>query len=318
MQTEINPESIVYFNHEYVPLKDARVSILTHALHYGTGVFEGIRGYWDEAQGELFLMRPIDHFTRWRKNCGILRIGVPLTPAQLSEVALQLVRRNQFRANIYIRPIAYKSAARVGIVPGDEDAFSLVAVPFGDYLPAGEGLHAGVVSWRRIDDNAIPGRAKICGAYVNSVLAGDEARRNGFDEAIFLTESGHVAEGASCNIFMVRDGKLVTPSVTENILEGITRDSVMELARRELNLETVERPIDRSELYVCEELFFSGTAVELGPVTRVDHRPVGAGAVGPVSAELRRLYADAVHGRLPWYRKWLVPSYRVTAAGRAA
>lgn len=318
MQTESNPQSIVYFNHEYVPLQDARVGILTHALHYGTGVFEGIRGYWDEAESELFLMRPIDHFARWKKNCGILRIGVAPTAAQLSEITLQLVRRNQFRSNIYVRPIAYKSAERVGIVPGDQDAFSIVAVPFGDYLPSEKGLHAGVVSWRRVDDNAIPGRAKICGAYVNSVLASDEARRNGFDEAIFLTEAGHVAEGASCNLFMVRGGKLITPPVTENILEGITRDSLMELARRELNLEIVERPIDRSELYICDELFFSGTAVEMGPVTWVDHRPVGTGSVGEVSAALRRLYADAVRGRAPRYRKWLVPAYRVTVAGRAA
>jgi branched-chain amino acid aminotransferase len=206
----------------------------------------------------------------------------------------------------------------VGIVPGDEDAFSLVAVPFGDYLPSEKGLHAGVVSWRRIDDNAIPGRGKICGAYVNSVLASDEARRNGFDEAIFLTEGGHVAEGASCNIFMVRNGKLITPSVTENILEGITRDSIMELARRELNLEVIERPIDRSEMYICDELFFSGTAVEIAPITQVDHRPVGTGAVGEISAALRRLYADATRGHLARYKKWLVPAYRVTVADRAA
>lgn len=318
MQPQANPNTIVYFNEQYVALKDARVSILTHAFHYGTGVFEGIRGYWDEPQQELFLMRPMDHFARWKKNCGILRIQLPHTAATLCDLALHLIPRNQFRCNIYIRPLAYKSAERVGIYLDDQDSFCMIAMPFGDYLPSANGLHAGVSSWRRVEDNAIPGRAKICGAYVNSALASDEARRNGFDEAIFLTEEGHVAEGASCNIFMVRSGRLITPPASENILEGITRDSIVELARRELNLNVIERPIDRSELYVCDELFFTGTAAEIAPITRVDHRAVGSGGVGEVSSKLRRLYDDATRGRLPQYRRWLIPAYRTTAAGRAA
>ncbi|MBI3667475.1 MAG: aminotransferase class IV, partial [Acidobacteria bacterium] len=177
---------------------------------------------------------------------------------------------------------------------------------------------AGVVSWRRIEDTAIPGRAKICGAYVNSALAGDEARRNGFDEAIFLNENGHVAEGAACNIFLARQGRLVTPPVTENILEGITRDCVMELARREMRLEVVERPIDRSELYICEEMFFTGTAVEVAPIIRVDHRPVGWGKIGPVASELRQLYLNATHARLTAYRHWLFPVYQPAPAVKAA
>jgi branched-chain amino acid aminotransferase len=318
MKAEANPDSIVYFNNQYVPLRDAHVSILTHALHYGTGVFEGIRGYWDEQQQDLFLVRPADHFLRWKKNCGILRIDVPLTPEMLCDITAHLVPRNQFRCNIYIRPLAYKCAERVGIYPDDQDAIAIIAMPFGDYLPSQQGLHAGVSSWRRIEDNAIPGRAKICGAYVNSVLASDDARRNGFDEAIFLTEDGHVAEGASCNIFMVRNGRLITPSASQNVLEGITRDSIIELARRELSLNVIERPIDRSELYVCDELFFTGTAAEIGPIVRVDHRPVGAGVVGEISSKLRRLYCDATRGRLPQYRKWLVPAYCSTVAGQAA
>jgi branched-chain amino acid aminotransferase len=318
MKAEANPNTIVYFNSQYVPLRDAQVSILTHALHYGTGVFEGIRGYWDEPQQELFLMRPIDHFQRWKRNCGILRIELPASAAMLCDITLHLIPRNQFRSNIYIRPLAYKCAERVGIYTDDQDAFAIIPLPFGDYLPSEKGLHAGVSSWRRVEDNAIPGRAKICGSYVNSALATDDARRSGFDEAIFLTEDGHVAEGASSNIFMVRNGRLITPSSSQNILEGITRDSVMELARRELGLDVIERPIDRSELYVCDELFFTGTAVEIGPIVRVDHRPVGAGVVGEVSSKLRRLYCDAMRGRLPQYRKWLVPAYRSTVAGRAA
>jgi len=193
--------------------------------------------------------------------------------------------------------------------PDDTDSFSLIAIPFGDYLDSHHGVHAGVSSWRRVEDNAIPGRAKICGAYVNSALASDEARRNGFDEAIFLTERGHVAEGATCNIFIVRGGKLVTPPGSDNILEGITRASIIELARRELRMEVVERSIERSELYVCDEIFFTGTAVELTPVTHIDHRNVGTGEIGPVTAELRRLYFDATHCRMPAYANWLVPVY---------
>ena len=292
-----------------MPMREAKVGILTHALHYGTGVFEGIRAHWDEAQQELFLLRPLEHYQRWKQNCGILRITVPPTAEELCGITLELLRKNNLQTNVYVRPLAYKSAERVGVSPDDQDAFAIVALPFGDYLHNDQGLHAGVSSWRRIDDNAIPARAKICGAYVNSALASDEARRSGFDEAIFLNEDGHVAEGATCNIFMMRKGKLVTPSVTENVLEGITRDTVMELAQRELGLEVVERPIDRSELYICDELFFTGTAVGVMPIARVDHRRVKSGTVGAVTQEIRQLYFDATRGHLERYRKWLTPVY---------
>jgi branched-chain amino acid aminotransferase len=317
MRTEDHSDVIVYFDNRYVPLHDAKVSILTHALNYGTGVFDGIRGYWDERQEQIFLVRPMEHFRRWKANSGILRIGTAPDASELCSVAVELVRRNRFRAHVYVRPLAYKSAERVGVNPDDHDAFSVVVMPFGDYLDSRHGLHAGVVSWRRIEDNAIPGRAKICGSYVNSALAGDEARRNGFDEAIFLTEEGHVAEGASCNIFLVRGGRLVTPCGSENILEGITRHCVMELARNELDLEVEERPVDRSELYLADEIFFTGTAVEVAPVTNVDHRAVGSGAIGPVAAELRFLYLEATRGRLARYRHWLLPAYDRTPADAA-
>jgi branched-chain amino acid aminotransferase len=233
-----------------------------------------------------------------------------MTPEQLCEITLELMRRNAFRTNVYVRPIAYKSAERIGVATDDQDSWAIVALPFGDYLHAEKGLHAGVSSWRRIEDTAIPARAKICGAYVNSALASDEVRRCGFDEAIFLTESGHVAEGATCNIFMVRKGKLVTPPVTDNVLEGITRDSIMELAQRELGLQVVERSIDRSELYVCDELFLTGTAVGIAPIVRVDHRQIGDGAIGPIARQLGQSYFDATRGHLQAYRRWLVPVFR--------
>jgi branched-chain amino acid aminotransferase len=317
MRSKVNPNTIVYFDNRFVPLREAQVSILTHALNYGTGVFEGIRGYWDEEVQELFLVRTEDHYRRWLKNCGLLRLEVPFTPAQLTDVTVELVRRNHFRSNLYVRPLAYKSAERIGVHPDDQDAFAVVALPFGDYLDSQHGVHAGVVSWRRIEDNAIPGRGKICGAYVNSALAGDEARRNGYDEAILLTEDGHVCEGAAANIFLVRDGALITPPVTDNILEGITRASVMELARNDLRVPVVERRIDRSELYYADEAFFTGTAVELAPIVRVDGRLVGTGRVGLVATALRQFYSDAVRGRLAAYRYWLTPAYRESSVAAA-
>lgn len=307
MPSEVDPSVIVYFGGRYVPLAEAQVGILTHALHYGTGVFEGIRAYWDEAEERLNLFRAVEHFERWKQNCGILRIEIPRSAEELASITVELLRRNEFRTSIYIRPLAFKSAERVGVSTDSQDSFAIVAMPFGEYLKSDKGLHAGVSSWRRIDDNAIPARAKICGAYVNSALASDDARRSGFDEAIFLNESGHVAEGATCNLFMVRKGRLITPPATENVLEGITRDAVMELAERELGLTVVERPIDRSELYICDELFLTGTAVGIAPVVRVDHRPVRNAAVGALTSEIRNLYFDAARGRLRAYRKWVVP-----------
>jgi branched-chain amino acid aminotransferase len=310
MKADADPNVIVYFDGRYMPLRDARVGILTHALHYGTGVFEGIRAYWDKEQEDLFVLKPREHYERWKRNCGILRIHVPASAAELCAITVELMRRNAFHTNVYVRPLAYKSAERVGVSTDDQDAFAVIALPFGEYLHSDRGLHAGVSSWRRIEDNAIPARAKICGAYVNSALATDEAHACGFDEAIFLNESGHVAEGATCNIFMMRNGCLITPAVTENALEGITRASVMELAQRELGLRVVERAIDRSELYVCEELFFTGTAVGVAPIVRVDHRPVKDGAIGAVSHAMQQLYFDATRGHLQAYWNWLTPVYQ--------
>jgi len=305
-----NPNLIVWFQNRFVRLAEANVNILTHALNYGTGVFEGIRGYYDEKQRDLFIFRGLEHYERWKRNCGVLRINVPPSALELCDITAELCRRNNFHTDVYFRPLAYKSSARIGVAADDNDAYAIVPVPFGHYYETPKGLKAGVVSWRRIDDTAIPGRAKICGAYVNSVLATDEARRNGHDEAIFLTQDGHVAEGATCNIFVVRNGKLLTPPVTDNILEGITRASIMELAHKELKMEVVERSIDRSELYMCEEIFFVGTAVEIAPVTEVDHRLVGGGQVGPVTQKVRALFQDVTRNRMPSYSQWLWPVYR--------
>jgi branched-chain amino acid aminotransferase len=301
----------VFFEGRYVPLSEAKIGILTHAFHYGTGVFEGIRGYWDAESQEMFLFRPLEHYERWRRNAGILRMSLSPTAFDLTEITAELVRRNQFESNIYVRPLVYKSAQRVGVVPDEKSDFLIAAMPFGTYLTGGDhGIHAGVVSWRRVEDNAIPGRAKICGAYVNSALASEEARLNGFDEGIFLTENGHVAEGAACNLFMVRAGKLITPPPSDNILEGVTRATVIELAHDLLELEVVERSIDRTELYICDEVFFTGTAVEISPVTKVDHRAVGLGEPGPITRRIQQLFYEATHNHIARYRKWLVPAYQ--------
>lgn len=305
-----NPNTIVWFQNRFVRLAEANVNILTHALHYGTGVFEGIRGYFDDKAQDLYLFRAMEHYERWRQNCGILHIRIPQQAEELCSITAELCRRNAFGSNIYVRPLAYKSSERIGVHADNNDAYAIIALPAGPNLgDKKRGLKAGIVSWRRVEDNAIPGRAKICGAYVNSVLATDEAHRNGYDEAIFLTESGHVAEGATCNLFMLRKGKLITPPVTDNILEGITRASVMELARNELDLNVIERSIDRSELYTCEEVFLTGTAAEIASVVEIDHRPVGTGEIGPVTEKIRSFYAGATRGHLTAWRNWLWPVY---------
>lgn len=301
---------LVYFHGRIVPLREARINILTHALHYGTGVFEGIRGYWSENAGELFLVRCEEHYQRWKANCRMLGIEPEMSAGELTELTAELVWRNGFRTDVYVRPLSYTSSPRIGVRPDGNFDIAIVAVPFGVYLDSSHGLHAGIVSWRRLEDHALPARGKICGAYVNSVLATAEAHRHGYDEAILLNESGHVAEGATCNLFMVRHGRLVTPPPSDNILEGITRASVIELARRELHIEVIERSIDRTELYTCEEVFLTGTAVEVAPVTRIDHIPVGSGTTGAVTAHLRELYSQAVHGRIVDYHTWLHPCYR--------
>jgi len=232
-----------------------------------------------------------------------LRMDIPFTAEELCDLTGELILCNHFRCDLYIRPLVFKSREGIGVHFGPECEFGIVALPFGAYIDKPEGLRVCVSSWRRVEDNAIPARAKICGAYVNSALAGDEARTNGFDEAILLTGDGHVAEGAAANIFLVRHGQLLTPPVSDAILEGITRATVIELAR-DLWLETTERQVDRSELYVAEEAFLTGTALEIAPIVEVDRRPVGAGDVGPITRRLQRFYAQVLRGETKRGSSW--------------
>lgn len=300
----------LFMNGEFVPTTHGMISVRTHGFAYGTGCFEGIRGYWNETDQQVYLYRLREHYERLLNSCKILQIALPYTVDQLIDISIELVQRNGQRQDVYLRPVAYKSAQTIGVrLHGIPDDFIITSEPQGDYV-ATTGMHCGVSSWRRIDDNAIPARAKICGAYVNSAFAKSEAMQNGFDEAIMLTHEGHVSEGSAENIFLVMNGELVTPAPTENILLGITRDSVIELARRELGRITRERQIDRTELYVADEIFMCGTGAQIAPVISVDHRPVGNGQVGPIASAIKQLYSEVTHGRLPDYcAQWCTPVY---------
>ena len=259
-------DMVVFLAGEYIAADQARVGIATHALSYGTGCFEGIRAYYNSETDQLYVFRALEHYERLARSCKIMNIRLPYTPAELVEMTCELIRRNGFRENCYIRPFAYKADETIGVkLNGLEDAFTMFTMPMGDYISTA-GLRCMVSSWRRVDDNMIPARAKISGAYVNSAFAKSEALMSGFDEAIMLTHDGHVSEGSAENLFMVVGGELVTPPPSENILQGITRDSVMEVARRELEMLTRERVIDRTELYTADEIFLTGTGAQIASV----------------------------------------------------
>ncbi len=299
-----------YFEGKIVPYSEAKIGVATHAFNYGTAAFGGMRAYWNPDEEQLFVFRPHAHFTRLLNSAKLLAADLPYTPEALTGITLELLRTAQLREDAYIRPIIYKADEKIGVKLHDlHDELTIFAVPFGKYVAHDTGAHVTISSWRRIDDNMIPARGKINGAYVNSALIKTDALRAGFDEALVLTQDGHVSEGSAMNVFIVRDGQLITPPVTDNILEGITRRSIMTLAREELGIPVLERSIDRTEIYLCEELFMTGTAAQVTAVTRVDYRPIGNGEMGPVTARLRELFEQVVHGRNEKYRHWLTPVY---------
>lgn len=301
---------VAFFQKKFVPLPEARVGIMTHALNYGTACFEGIRGNWNAEKGQMYLFRLREHYERLHQSCRILKIGLAFDVDRLCRITVDLVKKNGCREDIYVRPLAYKSSETVGVrLHNLEDDFFIFVTPFGPYLDAEKGARCGVSSWRRVDDTMIPPRGKVTGIYVNSALAKTEAHENGFDEAILLSQDGHVSEGSGENIFIITEGRLVTPASCDNILKGITRDSVIKLAGSELGLDTVERAIDRSELYLADECFMTGTAANVTPVVEVDHRPVGDGKVGPITRKLLALYGDVIRGRNPKYLDWCTAAY---------
>jgi branched-chain amino acid aminotransferase len=306
-----------FFRKQFMPLAEAKIGILTHAFHYGTACFEGIRGNWNGEQKQLFLFRVKDHYERVHKGCRILKIDPHYSVDEMIELTIKLVEKSGYHEDIYIRPLAYKSSEVIGVRLHDlEDDFLIIVTTLPAYLDADKGVRCCTSSWRRVDDTMIPARGKITGIYVNSALAKTEANEMGFDEAILLSHDGHVSEGSGENIFLVRDGKLVTPSGSNNILMGITRDTVIQLARNDLGLEVVERSIDRSELYLAEEAFFSGTAAHITPIIEVDLRDVGNGEIGEITKELQRLYFDVIKGKNSKYLHWCTPAYSKVAQAK--
>lgn len=302
-------EAWAFLDGRYMPTSEAKVGVMTHALNYGTGVFEGIRAYWNAADEQLYVLHLREHFERMHRSCKIMRIQLPYGVAELSGIALEVLRRCGYRGDAYLRPLAFKSSEVIGVRLHDlEDSFTLFAIPFGTYIEIDRGISCGVSSWRRTDDNAIPARSKITGAYVNAALAKTEAQEAGYDEAIVLNPDGHVSEGSAENLFMLREGTLVTPPGTDNILEGIVRASVLRIAG-DLGIPVAIRPIDRTELYICDELFLCGTGAQIAPVTSVDHRPVGDGRIGAVTQRIKDVYFRAVRGDDERYRAWVTPVY---------
>jgi len=302
--------SYAYFRGKIVPYSEAKVGVLTHGLNYGTAAFGGVRAYWNEVQQQLWLFRPHDHYRRFLNSAKLLCMQFPETPQSLTQITIDLLRTEGYHCDVYVRPLAYKADESIGVrLHNLTDEFSIAALPFNRYVANDTNAHVTISSWRRVDDNVIPARGKISGAYANSAFIKTDAQRAGFDEALVLTNEGHISEGSAENVFMVRDGVLVTPSITENILEGIVRRTVLELAQNELGVPVQERPIDRTEVYLCDELFMSGTAAQITAITQVDHRTVGDGQMGAITLKLRALFNEVVRGNMPQYRHWNTAVY---------
>lgn len=296
-----------YFEGKIVPWSEAKINIATHGFLYGTTVFSGMRAYWNEEKQRLFVFRPFDHFKRLLNSARMMAMSIPFDEESLIQLTLDLLRTDNWQQDVYLRPTIYKADMGIGVrLHNLKDEFSMFVLAFDKYVKNDDNAHVTISSWRRIDDNVIPARGKVSGAYANSALAKTDANLSGFDEAIVLDSHGHVSEGSAMNIFIMRDGVLVTPPITDNILEGITRRSVIELAQKELGLEVVERSIDRTEVFIADEIFMTGTAAQVVAVTKVDHRPVGSGSMGPVTAKLRAMFDDIVRARNPRYLHWNV------------
>lgn len=299
-----------YFEGKIVPYSEAKVGVMNHTLNYGTGAFAGVRAYWNSDREQLYVFRPIDHFKRLLQSGRLLQANLNYSPEELRDITLELIRMEGLREDCYIRPLIYNADEIIGVRLHDLNTkITIFTIPFTRYVEHDEGAHVTISSWRRIDDNAIPARGKITGAYINSAYVKTTAVLSGFDEALVLSNDGHISEGSAMNVFMVRDGVLITPPPTENILEGITRRTVMTLAREQLELEVIERRIDRTEIYICDEFFMTGTAAAVTAVTRVDHQNIGDGVMGPITKRLRELYDDLVRGKLEAYKDWNEPVY---------
>ena len=305
-----HPNSWIFFNGEFARYHDVRLGVMTHALHYGTGVFEGIRAYWNAKQDQLFLLQAPAHYDRLRRSANVMRFTLPHSTEDLVNLTVELLRRNQFKSDVYIRPLLFTASEEIGVrLHNIAHSFLIYAIPFGNYVEIEAGLRCMVSTWRRVPDQSLPARAKVTGSYAQSALAKSEANEAGYDEAIVLTVDGHVSEGSAENLFMIKDGTFVTPPVTDDILEGITRTLIIGLIKDELGLPVIERSIDRTELYTCDELLLCGTGAQVAPVIEVDRRMVGDGKVGEFTQELQNIYFGAVRGETPKYKEWTIPVY---------
>ncbi len=302
--------SYAFFNNEFVPLEEAKIGVMTHALHYGTALFEGSRGNWNSEHKRIYIFRRREHYSRLLNCCLVMKIDLPYTIDDLCRITVELVETCDFQEDIYIRPLAYKSSEALGVRLHDLDSdFLVFAIPWGRYLDVDKARCA-VSSWRRPDDNVIPPQIKITGIYVNNAFAKTEAVGNGYDEAIMLSPFGYVSEGSGENIFLVIGGKLITPASYSNILMGITRNTVIELAQKELSIETIERQISRSELYTAQECFMTGTAAHVTPIAEIDQRKIGDGEIGDITRRLQKIYYDVIQGNNPKYLSWCTPGYK--------
>ena len=305
-----HPNTWVFYEGDFARYHDVKLGLMTHALHYGTAVFEGIRAYWNAKKSQLYLLEATAHFERMHRSANVMRMKLPYTTEELVNFTLELLRRNQFKSDVYVRPLLYTSSEEIGVrLHNLNRGFFIYATPFGNYVEVEAGIRCMVSTWRRVPDQSLPARAKIAGAYAQSALAKSEAVEAGYEEAIVLTVDGHVSEGSAENLFMFKDGVFVTPPVTDDILEGVTRQLLMNVIREELNLKVIERSIDRTELYTCEELLLCGTGAQISPVVEVDKRPVGDGKVGEFTQELQNIYFNAVRGDTPKYKDWTIPVY---------
>ena len=302
--------SYAFFKNKYVPLARAKINVMTQALHYGTAIFEGIRGNWNGEHKQIYLFRLREHYQRLLDGCRVIRIKLPYTVDELCQITVELAQKCGFEEDIYVRPVAYKSSEALGVRVHDiSDDYVVFIIPWGRYLDV-DKARCVVSSWQRPGNNAAPPQAKIMGNYATNALAKSDAIESGFDEAIMLSPDGYVSEGSGENIFLVKDGKLVTPAIYNNILPGITRDSVIKLAQNELGLETIERPVVRGELYTADECFLTGTAAHVTPVSEIDHRQIGDGEIGEITKKLQKIYAEVIRGENRKYLDWCTPVYK--------
>lgn len=296
-----------FFEGKIVPLSEAKINIATHGFLYGTAVFSGMRAYWNEEKKGLYLFRPYDHFRRLLESGRMMAMEIPYDEEGLIQLTIDLLKSDNYQQDVYLRPTIYKADMGIGVrLHNLRDELSIFTAPFEQYVKNDTNAHVTISSWRRVDDNSIPARGKVAGAYVNSALAKTDANRAGFDEALVLNADGHISEGSAMNIFMVRNGVLYTPPITDNILEGITRRSVMEVASKDLGIEIVERSIDRTEILIADEVFLTGTAAQIVAVTKIDYRPIGNGSMGPITTKLRAYYEDVVRAKTSKYASWNV------------